>query len=74
MTKTLASIAVVAASWLITAWLLMVTVGVVHAVWIPQLPTVGFAVALLLSALITARSAIAGILQGIVNVVLKETR
>jgi hypothetical protein len=53
--EVLAYLTMIAAGWLFNAWILMLTVGVVHGMWIPQLPTIGFPTALLLSSLNTAR-------------------
>ena len=56
MTKLLAFTALMAGLWLAGAWAFMLTVGVVHADWIPQLPTVSYRVALLLSAIAVMRT------------------
>jgi hypothetical protein len=55
----LAKLLLLGALWLTGAWLLMLGVGIVHADWIPWLPTIGFPTALLLSLLSFARSLVA---------------
>lgn len=62
MTKALAHVANLAVAWLVTGWMLMLIVGVVHAEWIPQLPTIGFGLALLLSALTLVRALLSAVL------------
>jgi hypothetical protein len=61
VTKTLAHLANLAVAWLLGAWMFMLMVGVVHAEWLPQLPTIGFGLALLLSALVTVRALFAAL-------------
>lgn len=56
MTKFLAFMALLVAAWIFAAWMLMLTVGVVHLHWIPQLPTLSFKVALLLATLVFTRA------------------
>lgn len=56
--KTLACLVVIAACWVAGSWLLMIMVGIVHAMWIPQLPPIGFKLALLLGVLGAAHAAI----------------
>lgn len=65
MTEFLAHVANLAAAWLVTAWMLMLAVGVVHAEWIPQLPTIGFGLALLLSFLLVVRALVSATLAEI---------
>lgn len=67
MTKFLAALAVIALDWVLVAWFLMVGVGVVHDVWLPQLPTIGFSTALLLALLIEIRGAISGFGKGAIE-------
>ncbi len=62
MSQFLAHLANLAAAWLMTAWMLMLLVGVVHAEWIPQLPTIGFGLALLLGFLTMVRALVAAVL------------
>lgn len=62
MSQFLAHLANLAAAWLMTAWMLMLMVGVVHAEWIPQLPTIGFGLALLLAFLTMVRALVAAVL------------
>lgn len=62
MSQFLANLANLAAAWLMTAWMLMLMVGVVHAEWIPQLPTIGFGLALLLAFLTMVRAMVAAVL------------
>ncbi len=45
----IAALAMIVLGWLVTGWVLMLVVGIVHAEWIPQLPTIGFGLALLLA-------------------------
>ena len=59
MTKTLAAIGAMAIGWPAAAYLLMVTVGVIRAHWIPWLPTVGYAPAVLVTVLLGARNLLA---------------
>jgi hypothetical protein len=59
--KTVAVLSLTIASWLISAWTLMLTVGIVHAEWIPQLPTIGFRLALLLAGIFFIRAVIAAV-------------
>lgn len=47
MTKPLAlaiatSVCTVLLQLLVTAWVVMITVGVIHGEWLPNLPTIGF--------------------------------
>lgn len=65
MSKFIANVAMLAVAWLIGAWSLMLSVGVIHAEWIPQLPTVGFPTALLLGALLMARTVIGEVLKAV---------
>lgn len=62
VSRFLAHAANIAIAWLVTAWLLMLAVGVVRAEWIPALPTIGFRLALLLSMLVTVRAIVAAFL------------
>jgi hypothetical protein len=48
-------VAAVALGWLCSAWLLMLTIGIAHAQWVPALPTIGFVPALLIAGLLAAR-------------------
>lgn len=59
MNEFLAKLTLLAALWLTGAWTLMLGVGIIHADWIPWLPTIGFPTALLLSALTFVRSVVA---------------
>lgn len=60
--KFIAELALLAAMWLASAWLLMIGVEIVHDDWIPALPTLGFRTALLLSLLGIGRTTFAAIL------------
>jgi len=51
--------------WLLSAWAVMITVGVIHAQWIHALPTIGFRLSMLLSALWVGRSIAVGVLNSI---------
>lgn len=62
MTTFFAGLAVVVISWLASAWMFMLLVGVVHAEWLPQLPTIGYGLALLLGALTSAAIAVRALL------------
>lgn len=55
------------AAWIVTAWTLMVGVGVVHAEWLPQLPTIGFGTALLFSTLLTVHAVVKMVFSVIVD-------
>lgn len=74
MTAFLAHLANLAAAWLTTAWMLMLAVGVVHAEWIPQLPTIGFGLALLLSTLAMIRALVTAALGEIGKAINGSTR
>jgi hypothetical protein len=39
--------------WLLSSWIFMVLVGVVHGEWLPNVPTLGYSSSLLISALIS---------------------
>jgi hypothetical protein len=67
MTKFLAAIAIIAIDWVLTAWFLMIAIGVVHAIWLPQLPTIGFSTAVLLALLIELRGGISGLGKGLIE-------
>jgi hypothetical protein len=60
--KFVAELALLAAMWLTSAWVLMIGVGIVHADWIPALPTIGFRTAMLLSLLVVGRLTVAATL------------
>lgn len=68
MVKALASIPLVAGYWLAGAWFFMLTVGVIHAQWIPALPTIGFRVALVVGGVLGASA----IIRSVLAVMLKE--
>lgn len=55
MVKTLAGLAMLAIGWTLSAWLLMLTVGVIHDEWLPALPPVGYATAFVLTVLLGTR-------------------
>lgn len=61
--KWLTYLILLVAAWVVSAWVLMVTVGVVHAEWIPQLPTIGFGVALLLASLTGLRAVLGAVFK-----------
>lgn len=67
MSKHLAALCVCAVSWLTGAWLLMITVDVIHDRWIPALPTIGYNVALLIGALLMARSVLSAFAASIIK-------
>jgi hypothetical protein len=71
VTKFLACLAIIAVGWIGGSWLTMVTVGVIHSVWIPQLPTLGFPTALLIGAIQSAFGGFKGAMSGLVKAVLK---
>lgn len=62
-----ASFCVVGIEWLFSAWMLMVVVGVVHGDWLPQVPTIGFGFALLLTGLVSAVLAVRALLSAVVS-------
>lgn len=72
MTKLLATLALVAGAWLIGAWFLMITVGVIHAEWFTALPPVGYGVALLISALSGIKAGTLSAVAGVVRAVLSR--
>lgn len=51
MIKALAIVPLAAGTWLLGAWFTMLLIGVVHAQWIPFLPTIGYTTAIVISAL-----------------------
>lgn len=53
MAKILGGLAVIVACRLGAAWPLMLLVGVVHATWLPDLPTIGYGTAVLIEALLS---------------------
>lgn len=69
MSTFLANLSTLAAAWLVSAWMLMLAVGVVHIEWIPQLPTIGFGLALLLSFLWMIRALAAVVLGQVVKAI-----
>lgn len=69
MTKVLASLSVLATAWLVGSWMLMLTVGIVHAEWIPQLPTIGYRLALLLTTISLVRVVLGSMLGGLGKVI-----
>lgn len=56
MAKFIATVAMMGVSWVVSAWLLMIGVGIVHLHWLTSLPTIGFAFSLILCSLLFARS------------------
>lgn len=68
MVKMLALIPLVFCAWLVGAWSLMLTVGIIHGAWIPQLPTIGYATALVIGTVAAA----AGIMRGVIVTMIKE--
>lgn len=58
MIKFLAGLATLAGGWTLSAWLLMLAVGVLHAEWLPAVPPVSYLVALALTVLLGARMVI----------------
>lgn len=61
------SFVMVGLEWLVSAWLFMVIVGIVHAAWIPGVPTVGFGFALFITGLISAALAARAIFTAVVS-------
>jgi hypothetical protein len=65
------SIVIALIEWLFSAWMLMLIVGIVHAEWLPQLPTIGFGLACLLGlfspAALTVRAVLASINTALVG-------
>jgi hypothetical protein len=55
MAQALSYLALMAAMWLVSSWLLMLGVGIIHADWVHALPTIGFPISLLLNALAVIR-------------------
>jgi hypothetical protein len=55
MAKFIATIAMLALSWLVSSWLLMLGVGIVHLHWLPSLPTIPFTFSLLICSLLLVR-------------------
>ena len=49
--KAVGSLVMSATSWLLTAWYLMLLVGIVHRDWLPKLPTISYGLALLIALL-----------------------
>lgn len=47
--KAAGSIAMSAVSWLLTAWYLMLLVGIVHHDWLRKVPAIGYGLALLVA-------------------------
>ncbi len=56
MTSFLAALAVIGIGWPISAWLLMLAIGVMHDRWLPVVPAIGYTPALLLTVLLSART------------------
>lgn len=59
MARFVANVAMLATSWLVSSWLLMLGVGIVHRNWLPWLPTISFGFSLLLCLLLLIRGLIA---------------
>lgn len=64
--KWFASLCVAAIEWLFSAWMFMLVVGVVHAEWMPQLAPIGYGLALLLAAILSAAVAVRTVLNAVV--------
>lgn len=69
MSSFLSSVALLTIMWLVTAYTLMLGVGIVHAEWISGLPTIGFGLALLLATLGVARAVVAAIVSELMKLV-----
>jgi hypothetical protein len=61
MAKFVANVAMLAVSWLVSSWLLMLGVGIVHLNWLPWLPTISFTLSLLICSLLLARGLISAV-------------
>lgn len=53
-----------AGSYVITAWTFMLTVGIIHLHWIPQLHTLGYGWALVITMVATLPAVIGGFVSG----------
>lgn len=67
MAKSISAVAMLAASWLINSWLLMILVGIVHLHWLTSVPTIPFTFSLLLCSLLLARALFAATLAEIIK-------
>lgn len=67
MTKFLATVGAIVIGWPLSAYLLMIIVGVIRAEWIPFLPTVGYPAALLLTVLLGARAMTGGLIAALIQ-------
>lgn len=63
--KAVAHLALVALLWLVTAWFLMLGVDIANDDWLTGLPSIGFMTALALSALLTVRGMVGGVVLAI---------
>lgn len=67
MMKLIAILATVAGAWLFAAWILMLIVGIIHLNWIPQLPTIGYPLALLITILLGTRATLSAYGAGLIR-------
>lgn len=74
MAKFIANIAMLAVSWLISSWLLMLGVGIVRLNWLPGLPTIGFTLSLLICSLLLVRAVTAAVQLQIIKAINGGTR
>lgn len=61
MAKLLTALAITVAATAAAAWILMLTIGVIHTNWLTAMPTIGYPTALLIGLLLTAQALIRGV-------------
>ena len=67
--KVFSAVALYLLGWLSGAWMLMLVVGIVHIEWIPQLPTIGFGLALLLVGLVSVFALIRAVIGSLIEAI-----
>lgn len=70
MAKLLAALTITAGAVAAGAWILMLLVGVIHADWLPALPTISYRTALLIGALLYVQA----LIRGLAGVIVKDLR
>lgn len=71
MIKFLAVLAILAGAWAAGAWFLMITVGIVHAEWVPAVPPVSYNVSLLLTTLAALHGGFRAAMGQLVQVIMR---
>ncbi len=62
-----AALCLAVTEWLIFTWIFMVIVGIIHADWLPEVPTVGYGFTLLLSGIIWGSNFVRALLSALVD-------